>query len=73
MATDKLRAYEYYQEKMIELSDIDHKEISNSKAKSILGCFFHFPSFWQTIIINDMIKSNFLKRKTQDVLEIKSE
>ena len=67
-----VKAYVLYQEKMINFSDIDHKEITNNRAKEILGLSFRIPRFCQAFVINEMIEMNLLKRKTQDILVIKS-
>jgi hypothetical protein len=68
----KVPVYEYYQEKMIEQSDLNQKEITNEKAKRILGSRFLLPSWLQIVTINDMIRHGLLKRESQEILQIKS-
>lgn len=64
--------YLFYQEKMILFSDIDHKSITNDKAKLILGLQFRLPYWLQTSTINRMIHFKLLKRVSQTKLEILS-
>ena len=68
--TKKVTPYEYYQEKMICLSDINRKFISNDRAKHILGKFFRIPRELQAVFINQMVHQGLLKGIGQRELEI---
>lgn len=72
MTSKIVPVYEYYLEKMIEQSDLNHKEITNHKAKRILGSRFLLPDWLQIVTINDMIRQGLLKRQSQTILEIKA-
>ena len=62
--------YNYIQEKMAEVVDIDKNIISNDRAKHILGFRFRIPKWLQVPVLEEMIDLKLLKRKDQRVLEI---
>jgi hypothetical protein len=60
----------YYQEKLINLTDLDHKNITNDRVRKIFGSLFKFDSYHQRILINDLIRLGLIKRNGQQTIEI---
>lgn len=64
------RIAKFYQEKLIKLSDINHRYISNTRAKEILGRFLRIDSYNQVILLNDLEKIGLISRNNQREIEI---
>jgi hypothetical protein len=73
MSRKKVVLYEFIRERMEEQTDLRNYEITNDKAKDILGKQFRIPRWLQAPVINEMIEVGYLDRIDKFKILIKVE
>lgn len=64
------RHFKAYQERLIKFSDINHTEISNERARIVLGRFMRLTSMEQTQALIAMEELQLIKRNGKRMIEI---